>query len=94
MDTIIFKIDKSLKKAVQKRAYKEGFTISDVFNFAARSFARGDSNVEFVTRPQLNAKTRRELLRASKDIKEGKNLSPMFDNAKDAVAYLKRYAKP
>ena len=93
MDTVIIKIDKRLKEAAQKRASKEGFSLSDVFNFAARSFVRRDSTIEFVTRPQLNAKTRRELLEASKDIKEGKNLSPTFSNAKDAVAYLKNYAK-
>ena len=39
---------------------------------------------------KLNAKTRRLLMRALKDIKEGKNMSPAFDNVEDAIAYLKK----
>ena len=41
-----------------------------------------------MAQPRLNAKTRRELLAISKDIRRGKNLSPAFANAKDAIAFL------
>ncbi len=36
---IMFKIEEKLKKAVQRRAKEEGIALSDIFQFAARSYA-------------------------------------------------------
>lgn len=37
----------------------------------------------------FNASTQKMIKRELKEIKEGKNLSPAFTNAKDAIDYLK-----
>ncbi len=89
MDTVIFKIDKKLKQAAQKQAKKGGFSLSDYYRSVTIPLAEGKSRIGLIREEQLNAKTVRELLKISKDIKEGKNLSPVFDNVEDAINYLK-----
>ncbi len=89
MDTVIFKIDKKLKERAQKQAKKGGFSLSDYYRSVTIPLAEGKSKIGLVQEEQLNAKTVRELLKISKDIKEGKNLSPVFHNAKEAIDYLK-----
>lgn len=42
---IMFKIGDKLKKAVQKRARQEGIALSDIFQFAARSYADRKLNI-------------------------------------------------
>lgn len=86
---VIFKMDKKLKERAMKKARAEGIPFSAVLTLATRSFVDGDLAVEMVKRTVLNDKTRKMLDCALKDIKEGKNLSPGFDNAKDAIAYLR-----
>lgn len=86
---VIFKIDSKLKEKAMKKAQNEGITFSSVLKLATQAYVDGEANVRFVSQPQLNAKTRRELIKISKDIKEGKNLSPRFNNVEDAIAYLK-----
>lgn len=86
---VIFKIDKKLKDQAMKKAQTEGIAFASVLKLATKAFVAGDLDVELIAQPKLNAKTRRELIRASKDIKEGKNLVGPFDNAEDAIAYLK-----
>lgn len=88
METIIFKIDKKLKIKAQKNAKKRGFSLSDYYRRATYDLAEDTVNMEIVKRPKLNAKTRRDLIRISKDAREGKNLSPVFDNVQDAINYL------
>ncbi len=89
MDTVIFKIDKKLKQAAQKRAKQKGISLTDFYRGATKSFVRDEIDVGLIIRPQLNAKTMRELLKMSKDAREGKNLSPAFTNVEDAIKYLK-----
>ena len=86
---VIFKIDKKLKHQALKRAHNEGLAFSYVLKLATQAYVDGILEVQLVSQPKLNAKTKRELLKISKDIKEGKNISPLFNNAKDAIAYLK-----
>ena len=45
---------------------------------------------QVVTKEEFNTKTRREIGKALKDIKKGENLSPTFDNIRDAIRYLKQ----
>ena len=45
--------------------------------------------LKFLGKDELNLATRRQLAKITKDIKAGKNLSPAFNNARDAIAYLK-----
>jgi antitoxin component of RelBE/YafQ-DinJ toxin-antitoxin module len=91
MDTVTIKIDKEVKKAAQKQARREGISLANLFASKLTSFftyaikPREDHKPE----EKLNAKTVRELLKISKDIKKGKNLSPVFHNVEDAINYLK-----
>ena len=89
MDTVIFKIDKKLKQAAQKRAKAKGISLTDFYKSATQSFVGGKLDVGLIIQPQFNAKTLRELTKISQDIKERKNLSPRFTNAHDAIEYLK-----
>jgi len=86
---VIFKIDKKLKDQAMKKAQNEGIAFATVLKLATEAYANGNLDVELVTQPKLNAKTRRMLAREIKEIKLGKNLSPRFDNAKDAIEFLK-----
>jgi hypothetical protein len=88
MDTIIFKIDKKLKVRAQKQAKKGGFSLSDYYRHATISLADGESTMEIVNRPQLKDSVICELLKISKDIKEGKNLSPTFTSVEEMKKYL------
>jgi antitoxin component of RelBE/YafQ-DinJ toxin-antitoxin module len=91
---MIFRIDNKLKQAAQKRAKKQGITLGDLYKQATESFVAGDLAVTFTpTPPEIpNARTARSLRAALRDIKLNRNFSPSFDNAKDAIAYLKKYA--
>lgn len=85
---VIFKMDKKLKERAMKKARAEGIPFSSVLTLATKSFLDGGLAIEAVQRPVINDRTRKMLDRALKDIKAKKNLSPAFDNAKDAIAYL------
>lgn len=86
---VVFRIDKKLKDKAIKKAQNEGLPLTAVLKLATKAYVEGGLDVQLVTQPKLNAKTRRELQRISKDIRQGRNLSPPFDNAKDSIAYLK-----
>lgn len=86
---VVFKIDDKLKKKAMKKADQEGLAFSTVLKLATQAYVNGDLEVGIEKPQRLNAKTRRELIQISKDIEQGKNLSPAFRNAKDAIAYLK-----
>lgn len=86
---VVFRIDKKLKERAIKKAQNEGLPFTAILTLATQAYVKGDLDVRLVTQPKLNAKTRRELLKISKDIRQGKNLSPPFDTAKEAIAFLK-----
>lgn len=86
---VIFKIDKKLKDQAMKKAQHEGIAFASVLKLATQAYINGKLDVELVPQEKLNAKTRRELIQISKDIKAGKNLSPTFNNVEAAIAYLK-----
>lgn len=87
---LMVKMDKGLKDRVAKKAKKQDLSLSDFVKIAFHAYDQGLMEPGLIQRPEkFNAKTLRELKQISKDIKEGKNLSPAFDNAKDAIAYLK-----
>lgn len=86
---VIFTIDKRLKNEAMRKARSFGLPFSSVLNLATRAFVNGKIDIEVVNNDVLNDKTRRELIKISNDYKKGKNLSPVFNNAKEAIAYLK-----
>ena len=85
---VVFNIDKNLKERAMKKARKEGIPFASVLKMATKSYVDGDFAVQVVKAEKFNTKTRREIRQALKDIEEGKNLSPAFSTAKEAMAYL------
>ena len=73
---IMFKIEEKLKKAAQKRAKKEGITLSDFFQSATKSFVEGRLNVGLtIEEESLDDYTRESRLSFKKglaDIKAGR----------------------
>ncbi len=92
---LMVKIDRALKQRVAKKAKKQDLSLSDLVKMTFHAYDEGriePGMMQVVER--FNPKTRRILDRALKDLREGKNLSPKFDNAQDAIAYLKnRHAR-
>ena len=86
---VIFKIDKNLKDKAMKKAQREGISFTTILKLATRAFVENQLNVGLVTKEEFNPRTRKAIIRELKDVKNGKNISPGFNNAKDAIAYLK-----
>ncbi len=81
------KTDSKLKKDAQRTAKEAGIPISLVVNSALKKFVAQRSII--IEAPLIpNAKTAKILDRALKDIKAGKNLSPVFKTAAEMDRYL------
>jgi hypothetical protein len=88
METVTIKIDKEVKKIAEKQARMNGVPLS---SFIASIFTSSFSlKTAYRAGETFNIKTTREMDRIMKDIKEGKNLSPVFKNTKDMKAYLEK----
>ncbi len=85
---VIFKIDKKLKDKAMKKARGEGLPLASVLKLATQAYVDGHLDVSLAPPEEFNAKTRREIAQALKDIKAGKNLSPRFKTAKEIIDYL------
>ena len=88
---ISFKIDTDVRNRARIVAKKIGVPLSMVVNQQLKQFA-DERRIEFYEPLVPNAKTRKILDRALKDIREGneKAFSPAFDNADDAIKWLER----
>ena len=84
---INIKTDKVLKKDAQKMAKNFGLPLSAIVNAYLREFVR-EKRIVFSEPPTPNAKTRKILDQALKDIKEGKNLVGPFESAEDMDKFL------
>ena len=86
-----FKVDKDVRDRARKVAKKIGVPLSMVVNRQLKQFAK-DQRIEFGEPLIPNAKTRKILDEALRDIREGREdkFSPMFDNADDAIRWLER----
>ncbi|MES2087742.1 MAG: hypothetical protein V4467_01985 [Patescibacteria group bacterium] len=88
MKTILnIKTDKAVKLAAKKAADEIGMPLGTIVNAFLRQFGR-DKEVTFSTSLHPNKYLRDILDEAEQDIKNGKNMSPAFSNAKDAVRWL------
>ncbi len=89
--TILIKTKKVLKNQAQELAQELGLSLTDVINASLRKFVINQGIVisKQPTDEYFNEKTRREMDKILKDIKEGKNLSSKFSSVDDAIAYLK-----
>ena len=81
------KINKKLKKDIQKIGRNFGIPVSAMVTNALRNIVN-TGRVEFTEDFTPNAKTANILDEALKDIKEGKNLSPEFSNMDEMNNYL------
>ncbi len=86
---VIFKIDKKLKDKAMAKAQNEGIAFASVLKLATKAFVDGNFDVGLIINEEFNPRTKKMIARAIKDIKAGKNMSPAFSNAKNAIAYLK-----
>lgn len=83
------KIDPQTKKQAQETAERLGMPLSVVIKAFLKHFVRTKS-IEFSARDEVPNEYLKSIMRqAEKDLKEGK-ASPVFDNAKDAIAWLHR----
>lgn len=87
---VIFKIDKKLKDQAMKKAQTEGIAFASVLKLATKAFVAGDLDVALVEKEEFNAKTRREIEAAIRDIEAGRNLSPKFKTVAEMKKYLEK----
>ena len=87
---VIFNLPTKVKVAAMRRAKSEGITLSAVLSHAARAYSSGALDIEAVDARALKPSVARDLKRMIDDAKRGKNISPDFTNARDAIAWLKR----
>ena len=86
--TINIKADREVKKGAQKVAKKLGMPLSVVINAYLKQLIH-TKEVHFSAREIPKPHVRKRWDRIREDIAEGKNLSPSFDNAEDAIRYLR-----
>ena len=88
MKTMInIKADKEVKENAQKVAKDLGLPLSGVINAFLKEFIRNKS-ISFSAIPRMTSVLENLLGKIEKDIKKGKNMSPVFTSAEDANAYL------
>ncbi len=89
MKTVInIKTDKETKKKAQELAEELGVPLSTVINVYLRQFIR-TREFSFSLAYSMSPDLEKIITEAEKDIANGKNLSPVFENSKDAIAWLK-----
>lgn len=89
MSSVInFKTDEKLKKQAQQRADKIGLSLSMVLNLYLREFANA-SDVNVKIERTLSPTVLRKLSKAEEQIDKNE-VSPVFDNARDALRWLKK----
>ncbi len=88
MTTVIhIKSDKEVKENAQRAAKELGLTLTDVINAALRNFIR-TREVIFSNTPRMTPKLEKIVAKVEKDIKKGRNLSPRFESAEEAIDWL------
>lgn len=84
---ITIKTEPELKRRAEEFANGTGMSLSDVVNFSLRqTINTGRIVIQKGLEP--NAKTSKRLLSVLKDVKVGKNLSPIFGSAAKMDEYL------
>jgi len=93
MKTVInIKADKEVKERAQGVAQELGFPLSTIINAYLKQFIR-TKEVHFFVEGKLKPAVKKRLDRLQKDVKEGKNLSPVFHSAEEMDAYLNSLGK-
>ena len=81
------KTDKALKEQAKKVARELGLSLSDVVNESLRQMVK-NREVNFSAVPRMTPELEVLLGRVEEDIKKGRNLSPVFTSAEEAILYL------
>lgn len=90
MNTVIhLKANKEIKENAQKLASDLGLSLSDVINASLRNFIR-TREIYFSHTPRMTPELEVLLDGVEKDLKKGRNLSPRFKTAKQAIDYLNK----
>lgn len=88
MNTMLsIKIDRALKNEARKTAQALGISLNAVINQYIREFVASRQAV-FTEYEMPNAKTRRILRMAEKDIKNGKNIAGPFNSVDEFIKSL------
>ena len=87
---MIFNVDSKIKERAMRKAQQDGVSFSTVLKLATKAYAEGKLRLTISDTSSFNEATRKEIEQALDDIKKGKNLSPAFTNARDAIAYLNK----
>jgi addiction module RelB/DinJ family antitoxin len=85
--TLNFKTDKDLKDEAKKVASDLGLPLGTIMNHYLKEFVR-EKKVIFANHPTPTKKVVHELKEISKDIRNRKNLSPTFNDTRDAIKWL------
>ena len=85
---INIKADREVKERAQRVARDLGMPLSTVINAYLRQFIR-NKEVHFFIEGELKPSVKKRFDRLHKDVKEGKNLSPVFDSAEEAIRWLR-----
>ena len=88
MKTMInIKTEKDIKIKAQKVAKELGLPLGTVLNAYLREFIR-TKKASFSIPPQMTLRLEKLISRVEKDIKAGRNLSPVFTTAEEMDDYL------
>ena len=88
MKTVLnVKTDKDVKEKAQALAKHLGVPLSTVVNAYLREFVY-TGEFRIAREPGVRPEVQKRILKHAKEAKTGKNLSPAFDNAEDAIAWL------
>ena len=87
---VIFKVDKKIKTQAMKKAQEQGIPFASILKLATVAYVEGRLDVDVVEPRRLNKKTTASLRHVLKDLKQGKNLSPVFHTAQEAIKYLRK----
>jgi addiction module RelB/DinJ family antitoxin len=90
MKTVLnVKTDKDVKERAQALAKHLGIPLSTVVNIQLKSFIE-TGELRVTREPELRPEVIKELNLAIKEVQTGKNMSPRFSNAADAIAWLNK----
>ncbi len=84
---ISIKADIDVKDKAQKVARDLGLPLSTLVNAYLKQLIR-TKEAHFFVEGELKPLVKKRLDRLTKEVREGKNLSPAFSNAEDAIRYL------
>lgn len=84
---IIIKADKEIKAQAQKTAKDMGLPLSVLVNAYLRQLI-ATKEAHFYALPKMTRKLENTIARVRKDVKKGKNLSPVFDDTQKMLDYL------